>query len=72
MSGDAKVVMFDFVFASETDGDDEFAKDLLKYKDHVVIGEMFQDEKGLDNQTKRLTEPNSRLLLPGDDMAGFR
>jgi len=67
MSGGAKVVMFDFVFASETDGDDEFAKDLLKYKDHVVIGEMFQDEKGLDNQTKRLTEPNSRLLLPGAD-----
>ena len=67
MSGGAKVVMFDFVFASETDGDDEFAKDLLKYKDHVVIGEMFQDEKGLDNQTKRLTEPNRRLLLPGAD-----
>ena len=72
MSGGAKVVMFDFVFASETDGDDEFAKDLLKYKDHVVIGEMFQDEKGLDNQTKRLTEPNSRLLLPGaDSVAGL-
>jgi adenylate cyclase len=67
MSGGAKVVMFDFVFASETEGDDEFAKALLKYKDHVVIGEMFQDEKGLDNQTKRLTEPNSGLLLPGAD-----
>ncbi len=34
----AKVVMFDFVFASETDGDDVFAKALEKYKDHVVIG----------------------------------
>ncbi|HEX3890230.1 MAG TPA: adenylate/guanylate cyclase domain-containing protein, partial [Verrucomicrobiae bacterium] len=65
MSGGAKVVMFDFVFAGETEGDDEFAKDLLKYKDHVVIGEMFQDEEGLDTKTKRLTEPNSRLLLSG-------
>jgi adenylate cyclase len=65
MSGGAKVVMFDFVFASETEGDDEFARVLLKNKEHVVIGAMFQDEKGLDNKTKRLTEPNGRLLLPG-------
>jgi adenylate cyclase len=67
MSGGAKVVMFDFVFASETEGDDEFAKELLKYKDHVVIGAMFQDEKGIDSKTKRLTEPNDRLLLPGTE-----
>jgi adenylate cyclase len=65
MNSGAKTVMFDFVFASETAGDDEFARALFKYKDRVVIGEMFQDEKGLDNKTKRLTEPNSRILLPG-------
>ncbi len=63
----AKVVMFDFVFPSETDGDDVFAQALEKYKDRVVIGEMFSDEKGLDNKTKRLIIPNERLLLPGTE-----
>ena len=67
MSGGAKAVMFDFVFASEMEGDDEFAKELLKYKDHVVIGAMFQDEKGVDSKTKRLIGPNERLLLPGTE-----
>jgi CHASE2 domain-containing sensor protein len=67
MSGGAKVVMFDFVFASETEGDDEFARALQKYKDRVVIGEMFADEKGADSKTKKLTGPNSRLLLPGTE-----
>jgi adenylate cyclase len=67
MNAGAKVVMFDFVFASETDGDDVFAKALEKYKDRGVIGEMFSDEKGLDNKTKRLITPNDRLLLPGTE-----
>jgi adenylate cyclase len=67
MNAGAKVVMFDFVFASETDGDDAFAQALQKYKDRVVIGEMFSDEKGLDNQTQRLITPNDRLLLPGTE-----
>jgi len=67
MSGGAKVVMFDFVFASETEGDDEFAQELQKYKDHVVIGEMLADEKGPDSKTKTLTAPNNRLLLPGTE-----
>lgn len=67
MSGGAKVVMFDFVFASQTDGDDEFAQALLKYKDHVVIGEMFGDEEGTSGRTKKLTAPNPDLLLPGTD-----
>src|SRR5581483_9784071 len=57
----AKVVMFDFVFASATDGDDEFAHVLEKYKDRVVIGEMIQDEKTPDGHTKRLIQPNSRI-----------
>ena len=65
MSAGAKVVMFDFVFASETEGDDAFAKALQKYKDHVVIGEMLADEEGAGGKTKKLTEPNGRLLLPG-------
>src|ERR1700679_76351 len=54
MNAGAKVVMFDFVFASETEGDDVFAKALQKYKNHVVIGQMFADEKGKDVKTKRL------------------
>jgi len=65
MNAGAKVVMFDFVFASETDGDDEFAQALQKYQDRVVIGEMFSDEQGASSKTKRLIAPNHRLLLPG-------
>ena len=65
MAAGAKVVVFDFVFASQTEGDDAFARVLEKYPDRVVIGEMFADEKGLDNKTKRLITPNERLLLPG-------
>jgi adenylate cyclase len=64
MAAGAKVVVFDFVFASETEGDDVFAQTLQKYKDRVVIGEMFADEEGLDSKTKKLTTPNDRLLLP--------
>jgi adenylate cyclase len=67
MNAGAKVVVFDFVFASETEGDEVFAKALQKYKDRVVIGEMFADEEGLDSKTKKLTTPNERLLLPGSE-----
>jgi len=72
MDAGAKVVMFDFVFASQTDGDDEFAKELLKYKDHVVVGELFAPEENEANSqenaaTIKLTGPNDRLLLPGTE-----
>ena len=67
MDAGAKVVMFDFVFASETEGDDEFAKALLKYQDRVVIGEMLADEEGASGKTKKLTLPHPRLLLPGSE-----
>ena len=67
VSAGAKVVMFDFVFASETDGDDVFAAALQKYTNHVVIGEMFMDEQGYGSSTKKLTTPNARLLLPGTE-----
>ena len=63
MAAGAKVVLFDFVFASETDGDDVFAKALKTYKDRVVIGEMLADEQGEASATKKLTLPNDRLLL---------
>lgn len=72
MAAGAKVVVFDFVFASETEGDDVFAKALQKYQDRVVIGEMFADEQGVissaeNSESKRLIGPNSRLLLPGTE-----
>lgn len=74
MNAGAKVVMFDFVFAGETDGDDTFAKALQKYRDHVVIGEMFADEQGVINsaensRSKRLVLPNRRLFLSGTESA---
>ncbi len=67
MAAGAKVVMFDFVFASQTEGDDVFAQVLKKYRDRVVIGEWFSDEQGADNQTKKLIAPNERLLLAGTE-----
>jgi adenylate cyclase len=72
MNAGAKVVMFDFVFASETDGDDVFAKALEKYKDRVVIGELTANEEGATGKTKKLTTPNERLLSPGEEsLAGL-
>jgi adenylate cyclase len=67
MDAGAKVVVFDFVFASETEGDGDFARLLQKYKDRVVIGEMYADEEGVNSKTKKLTTPNDRLLLPGSE-----
>ena len=68
MLAHASVVAFDFVFASETDGDDEFARELQKYRDRVVIGEMFQSQKAeTDFKGTQLVTPNSRLLLPGTE-----
>jgi len=40
---------------------------LSKYKDRVVIGEMFADEEGPTGKTKKLNTPNPRLLLPGTE-----
>ena len=67
MDAGAKVVVFDFVFASHTEGDDVFAAALKKYKDRVVIGEMYADEEGANTKTKKLTTPNDGLLLPGTE-----
>ncbi|HXE42440.1 MAG TPA: adenylate/guanylate cyclase domain-containing protein [Candidatus Baltobacteraceae bacterium] len=71
MSGGAKVVMFDFVFASETDGDDEFAKMLKKYQDRVVIGEMIQDEQGAEGNTKKFIGPNERVVGDTESIVGL-
>lgn len=67
MAAGAKVVMFDFVFSSEKDGDEIFAQTLEKYRDRVVIGQMFADEQGADSKTKRLIHPSQSLLLSGTE-----
>lgn len=61
----AKVVVFDFVFAGATQGDDIFARALEKHKDHVVIGSMFRTESG--EETEKYTPPNAALLRPGTE-----
>jgi adenylate cyclase len=69
MKAGAKVVMFDFVFAGKSDGDNVFAQDLLRYKNHVTIGAMFtQPQRETDLKKAPIgtyTPPNQRLLLPG-------
>lgn len=67
MDAGAKVVVFDLVFASTTDGDEVFAKALEKYKDHVVIGAQFSPEESNGEIDFKYTEPNADLLLPGTD-----
>jgi adenylate cyclase len=67
MAVGAKVVVFDFVFASETEGDDVFAQALQKYKDHVVIGAQFSPEESNGEIFEKYTTPNAKLLLPGTD-----
>ena len=72
MASGAKVVVFDFVFAAQTDGDEVFAQALQKYKDHVVIGGQFSSEDTIGGSLQKYTPPNARLLLPGaDDIVGI-
>ena len=67
MSDGARVVVFDFVYLNEITpgGDDEFARSLQKYKDHVVIGEAIQEGDTGQGVSATLVTPYDRLLLPG-------
>jgi adenylate cyclase len=67
MGAGAKVVVFDFIFVNQISqsGDDEFAKTLQKYKDHVVIGEALQDRDAGGGIGATLITPDDSLLLPG-------
>jgi adenylate cyclase len=72
MAAGAKVVVFDFVFAAQTDGDGVFAQALQKYQDHVVIGSQFSYEEENGEKFWKYTPPNSQLLLPGTkDIVGI-
>jgi adenylate cyclase len=65
MASGAKVVVFDFVLAAQTDGDGIFAQALQKYQDHVVIGSQFSSEEANGEVFQKYTLPNPQLLLPG-------
>ena len=73
----AKVIVFDFVFAAQSDGDDELQAALDKYRDHVVIGyniHMDDNNRGLvgdlqfPNASVTGNETNSPAL---DDRLGY-
>ncbi|HWZ93849.1 MAG TPA: adenylate/guanylate cyclase domain-containing protein [Opitutaceae bacterium] len=65
MASGAKVVVFDFVFAAQTEGDGVFAQALKKYQSHVVIGSQFSFENVNGERLSKHTLPNAQLLLPG-------
>jgi adenylate cyclase len=60
----AKVIVFDLVFASQNDGDDELHKALEKYKDRVVIGYNINVGKTERGEVRELLLPNSTVLTP--------
>jgi adenylate cyclase len=67
MAAGAKVVVFDFVFSAETEGDGVFAQALKKYQNHVVIGSQFSFENVNGERLSKHTLPNAQLLLPGTE-----
>jgi CHASE2 domain-containing sensor protein len=74
----AKVIVFDLVFAAQTDGDGAFHQALDKYKDRVVIGYTFNVEKTGSTADWNLTLPSSTVLTPAgensaveDDRLGY-
>src|SRR5476651_2177357 len=74
----AKVIVFDLVFASQSDGDDELHQALEKYKDRVVIGYNINIGKTDRGEIRELLLPNSSVLTPAgtnsaveDDRLGY-
>src|SRR5450631_159894 len=74
----AKVIVFDLVFASQGDGDDELHQALEKYKDRVVIGYNINVGKTERGEVRELLLPNSSVLTPDatnsaveDDRLGY-
>ena len=67
MAAGAKVVLFDFVLSSRTEGDAVFAQALQNHQDHVVIEAMIADEKGVSGITKKLSNPNQSLAFSGNE-----
>ena len=74
----AKVIVFDLVFAAQSEGDDELHQALEKYNDHVVIGYNINVEKTERGEFRELQLPNSSVLTPDatnspveDDRLGY-
>jgi adenylate cyclase len=65
----ARLMMFDFVFSSQTDADPSFRAALEKYRDRVVIACNFDDQRNY-----QLVVPSASLIPPPqqqDDRVGF-
>jgi CHASE2 domain-containing sensor protein/class 3 adenylate cyclase len=65
----ARVVIFDLIFSSPNEGDQVFRAALDRYRDRVVIGEIFDLERG-----NELVSPNADLIPPPaqyDDRVGY-
>jgi adenylate cyclase len=74
----AKVIVFDLVFASQLDGDDELHQALEKYKDRVVIGYNINIGKTDRGNSSELQLPNPAIFSPAgtnspveDDRLGY-
>lgn len=59
----AKVIVFDLVFAAQSEGDDELRQALEKYKDRVVIGYNISVGKTERGEYRELQLPNSSILV---------
>jgi adenylate cyclase len=57
----AKVIVYDLVFAAQSDGDDKFSAVLNKYRDHVVIGYNISLEKTDRGTVGELQFPNTSV-----------
>jgi CHASE2 domain-containing sensor protein/class 3 adenylate cyclase len=65
----ARLVVFDMLFSPPNEGDQVFRAALDRYRDRVVIGEIFDVEKG-----NELLSPNADLIPPPaqyDDRVGY-
>jgi adenylate cyclase len=74
----AKVIVFDLVFATPAEGDDELHQALEKYKDRVVIGYDISVGKTERGNFSELLLPNSSIFSPAgasspveDDRLGY-
>ncbi len=74
----AKVIVFDIIFASQTDGDGAFHQALDKYKDRVVISYSINVANPGLGRAGELDMPNSSVLTPAgtnsaveDDRLGY-
>ena len=69
MNAGAKVVVFDLVFASANEGDDDFAKALVNMKEPCGNRRNASGRGSGSpvNRTKKLTPPNKSLSIPGTE-----